>query len=203
MCAVRVRLEVGIVPVFRIVQIMADETGEYGQSVVKTGIVGEHQVSIIHVGPDIPLKGGQHVMLVPVEYILEGIVAFNLVTFDASDNFQVFFGMNEDFQVEQGPYFFEVKNEDAFYDNDGSRPESEHSGFGEFVVENIFLSGDGFPGHQFFQILDEGIFIDGFRPVEIIDPLLIHFLFGAGKVVVVEGEHTHFRFGESGFEVFD
>jgi len=182
---------------------MAYKPGQDSQAVIKAGVIGQDEVGIIHIRADIPFEGGQHVVLIAVEHIFQGVVAFNLVSFDTADYFEIFLGMHEDFEVEECPNFFEVKNEDPLHHNNGRWSEAQHAGFGEFVVENILLSGNGFTADQFFAIFDEGVFIDGFRAVEIIHPLLIYFLSGARKVVVIEREYAHFRLAESGFEVFD
>ncbi len=136
-------------PVRRVLHVVADEAGEYRQAIVEIFVVGDDEVGVFHVGPNVALVSGQDVVLVAIQYVFQRVVAFYLIAFDAPNDFQVFFGMQKHLEIEHVAHFFEVKHEDAFHHDDRRRSEHEGAGFGLFVVEHILQPRYRFAGDEF------------------------------------------------------
>ena len=99
-------------------------------------------------------------VFVAIQHILERVVALQLVAFDAPDHLQIFFGRNEDFEVETLTYLFIVKHKKAFHDNHRRGLKFQEAGFLQFIVEGVFLTGISLTLDQLFQVSDEAFLID-------------------------------------------
>lgn len=83
-----------------LIQPVAEVSPDYCEAIVELPVVVDDEITIINIGLDIPLECRQDMVLIPVKDVIERIIPFDLVTTDPADDLQVFFGVQEDTDIQ-------------------------------------------------------------------------------------------------------
>lgn len=182
-------------------QVIPDVARDDGQTGLEAQIVVDDNVGFVRIRLDIFFEGWQHVVLIAVEDILNGVIALYLIAFDPPDDLQVFLGMKEDLQVEEFADLFVMQNKQAFYDDDRCRVDLKDALARIPVIEGVFRAVDRLPLDQAFDIVDEGFFIDRAGKIKILDAVAVLFLLMNGTVILIHGKHAEVFFREICFDL--
>ena len=91
-------------------------------------------------------------MGVLVEHVFQRKASFVQVAQDAAVQLEVLFGVDKYFKIKLTIHFREVKDEDAFDNDDGRRAEGKHLRRDRRIVEGVFLSLHGLTAFELLQI---------------------------------------------------
>lgn len=68
-------------------------------------------------------------VLIPVKYIIQGIVSLQLIALDASNDLEIFLCVKKYAEIEQLPYFGKMQHKKAFYNNHWCRMKGQNLWF--------------------------------------------------------------------------